>query len=224
MKNIILFLITILPLYVEAVTVYNDRSNFLVELNNVVTDDYESDYTNNLRVTDIDISRVLGETSYISTGHSNNNSVTGKHFALPNSSNYYCAGCNGSFLLDFTDTSVGDSFGVFGVGIDIRRNIDLLQYVAFVTYGDLTTDNFLLPLKEFEITPITQTFWGITSISKIKSIHFGLIDGGITTNGSFSIDNLSIGSNSIPEPATILLLAFGLAVIGIRRKLNIRGL
>jgi hypothetical protein len=104
----------------------------------------------------------------------------------------YCAGCNGSFLLDFTSTTVGNSLGVFGVGFDILNDTD---YFAYVTFGDDSTEDFSLA---------TQEFWGITSDKSIKSINIGLQGGGATINGSIVIDNLTIGSKSTPESNFIL--------------------
>src|SRR6476659_3821144 len=60
----------------------------------------------------------------------------------------YCAGCNGSFILDFRHTSVGTSKGVYGVGFDFVNNGPPLyspQYTAFITFGDKSSVNELLP-------------------------------------------------------------------------------
>lgn len=187
-----------------------------------ILDDYETGYSSGLSVSDAAMSSVLGETQYVATGHPNGNSAVGKHPAIPGSSNYYCAGCNGSFLLDFTSTSIGDIFGVYGVGIDIRENRLSFPYVAFVRFGDDSTTEFLLSSVEFEVVPSSHEFWGIISDVKIKSIHFGLENGGVTTAGSFAIDNLVIGLRpvSIPTPSTLYSLSIGLVgLAGLRRLL-----
>jgi hypothetical protein len=150
---------------------------------------------------DATMSAVLGETDYTSTGFPNHNLV-------PNG--YYCAGCNGSFQLGFTTTSVGDASGVFGVGIDILSNSQSLPYHAFVTFGDASTIDYLLPGA--------GTFWGINSPLNIASIDFGLINGGTTVSGSFAIDNLTIGSAAVPAPATLALFGLGLAGLGWSRR------
>jgi hypothetical protein len=53
---------------------------------------------------------VLGATTYQTSGHLDNNIVFG-------TSTTYCGGCNGSFILDFTSTSIGSGNGVFGLGL-----------------------------------------------------------------------------------------------------------
>src|SRR5262245_31844743 len=59
----------------------------------------------------------------------------------------YCAGCNGSFILDFRHTSVGTSKGVYGVGFDFVNDGPPFgpQYTAFITFGDKSSVNELLP-------------------------------------------------------------------------------
>jgi hypothetical protein len=76
------------------------RAAFASSLSVSVTDRYEN--------------ALLGETRYRSTGFADTNMVFS---ALGNT--YDCAGCNGSFELSFTSTSVGGSGGVFGVGLGI---------------------------------------------------------------------------------------------------------
>ena len=190
----------------EAATLFNDRSLFETNLGSWIVDDYEDpayqigDRGNGPTLdihTNASMSDILGETSYESTGWSNHNLIV-----TWDSNSNYCAGCNGSFLLDFTSTSMGNSLGVFGVGFDIERGTD---YYGFVTYGDGTTEDFALPGS--------TAFWGLTSDSLISSIHLGLSGGGSTTSrsGYLQIDNLTIGSKTkVPEPSAILgLLALG---------------
>lgn len=186
-----------------APTLYNSRATFQSQLVASVTDDYSNAgyaFVN----TNAAMSAVLGETEYTSTGFANHNIV---------SSQAYCAGCNGSFLLDFTATSVGSASGVFGVGIDVLGNDPSLSYHALVTYGDNTTEDLLVSGM--------GTFWGLTSALDIKSIHFGLAGGGTTQNGAFQIDNLTIGSDGsgrVPEPLTLGLVGLGLAGLGLTRR------
>ena len=74
----------------------------------------------------------------------------------------YCAGCNGSFILDFGHTSIGTSKGVYGVGFDFVNDGPPLfspQYTAFITFGDKSSVNELLPI---EFQPQTG-FFGVTS-------------------------------------------------------------
>ena len=197
-----------------AYELYSDRSAFLVDTSQIILDDYEARYPNGLSISDSAMSSVLGETEYVATGHPDGNSAVGKHPGVPGSSNYYCAGCNGSFLLDFTSTSVGDATGVYGVGIDIRENREDFPYFVFVTFGNDATAQHLLPIAIFQMVPNDLAFWGIASKQRIRSVHFGLEDGGVTTSGSFAIDNLVIAGQVAVAPATgslpLMILGMGL--------------
>lgn len=90
-----------------AATLYTSRLDFEATLSTLLTDSYSpSDgypagfgIYNNATMTGF-----FGETAYQSTGFSDLNIVSGET---------YCAGCNGSFLLDFTGASLGDAQGVF---------------------------------------------------------------------------------------------------------------
>ncbi len=204
----------------EAFTIFSDRSTFESELDSFIVDDYSDpgylagDDLNLATFdihTDANISSIIGETQYTSTGSTDLNFIPGQP-----SDPYYCTGCNGSFLLDFTSTSVGTSSGVFGVGFDIEGTAEgVFGTFAFVTFGDGSTENFLLP--EFQ-----DVFWGINSDLLISSIHFGLEDGLPNTNNDvqrMALDNLTIGSGgtttAVPEPvSTLALLAFGATAIG----------
>ena len=160
------------------------------------------------------MSAVLGETDYSSTSRSNYNMIATQP------TNRYCNGCNGTFRLTFTSTSVGSSDGVYGVGFNFG-NRGTPQYYATVTFGDGTVIDYAMPI-ETDFINLTA-FWGITSDQLIKSIHFGLPGGGTTNEGLFAIDNLEIGGPSsvtaVPEPASLLLLGSGLVgVVRYRRS------
>lgn len=173
---------------------YSNSAVFQGQLGASVTDNYSNPGYSFLN-SNAAMSAVLGETDYQSTGHSNINIV---------SSGRYCAGCNGSFLMSFTTTSVGDANGVFGVGMDIVFNNG---YFAYITFGDNSVANVALA---------ATGFWGVTATEEIKSIHFGLSGGAATTRSSFQVDNLTIGSQGqqVPEPASLGLLGIGLAGLG----------
>ncbi len=111
-------------------------------------------------------------------------------------------------MLDFTQTTVGNTLGVFGAGFDILSGT---QYFAQVTFGDNSMQDFSLA---------DQNFWGITSEKSIKTVHVGLQGGGSTTNGSILIDNLTIGgTKSVPEPASVIgLLALGVGSLMKRKQ------
>lgn len=193
--------------------VFVDRGTFEASLGTMVVDDYENGAYVFVQ-SDADMSSVLGETQYTSTGHVNNNIVwdsAGNHL--------YCAGCNGSFLLDFSSTSVSTGSGVFGVGFEYFNNGD--QYTAFVTYGDGSQANIGIPGGT---GASDMVFIGLTSDLLISSIHLGLLDGGTSVGGSFALDNLTIGSRGdapVPAPAALGFLGLGLAGLGLtkgRRK------
>ena len=168
---------------------FTDEGAFLATLRTSITDTYATSLgypAPSATISNAAMSAVLGETAYTTTGHANTNKI------LDDSDPLYCAGCNGSFRLDFTSTSVGGPNGVFGVGFSFRNGGGVeLQYTAFVTFGDDSTQNFLLPLSNAR-PPIE--YFGITSDLRIKTVHLGLADGGATTSGSFQMDNLTIGS------------------------------
>lgn len=188
-----------------AITFFNSRPAFEATLGTFITDGYSaSGYDlNGPGLIDIHsdayMSSVLGETDYTTTGFGNLNIIFGQ-----NSNAQYCAGCNGSFRLSFTTTSVGNASGVYGAGVDIMFNSG--SYVAFITFGDNSTMNISLP---------TGGFWGVTADQMITSIHFGLANGGARTDGSFGIDNLTIGG-AVPAPGALALL--GAAGLMARRR------
>lgn len=196
----------------QAFTLFSDRTKFQGQLGNFIVDNYENpgylkgDYWNDANSdyhSEGSMNSVLGETRYKATGFT----FGGNHIIygpFGNNNHGYCAGCNGSFLLDFTQTSVGNALGVFGVAFDLLVGTD---YFAHVVFGDNSQ-------QDFSLGSVGNGFWGVTSDKQIKTIHFGLQGGGTTQNGYITIDNLTIGSQvkpeSVPEPTSTLgLLALG---------------
>ncbi|MGE0486254.1 MAG: PEP-CTERM sorting domain-containing protein [Gammaproteobacteria bacterium] len=192
----------------HATLVHASRAAFEATLGTTVVDDYENPaYA--FSQSDAVMSGVLGETDYTSTGFVDLNLVVG------GADHNYCAGCNGSFRLDFTATSVSDATGVYGAGFDIDAHDLTRGYFAFVVFGDASTGNFALPGA--------GSFWGLTSDLGIRSIHVGLSFGGFTNNGYIEIDNLTIGDaagpgGNVPEPASLALALLGLAGASHRRR------
>jgi len=185
-----------------AVMFYDDKGAFESSLDSIVIDDYSNtSYT--FMNTDAAMSSVLGETDYKSTQYANFNLVQSFDTS-------YCSGCNGSFLLSFTTTSVGTAEGVYGAGFDVLFNSADNPYYAFTTYADGSTTNDLL----------STGFFGITADVLIESIHMGLSGGAKTNGGSFALDNLTIGTigGQVPEPAIIALFGLGLVGIGFARR------
>jgi hypothetical protein len=200
---------------------YVNRAQFEGQLGTFITDTYSSPgYTSGDRhnLTDFDIfsdsamSAVFGETDYKTTGFSSWNFIQNQ---AVNAS--YCAGCNGSFRLGFAGTSVGNAVGVYGVGFNYI-NQPSLPYYAFVVFGDGATANYALASNNFSF----ESFFGVTSDQLIQSIHLGLEDGVATTDGSFALDNLTIGnaSTQVPEPSSLLLLGIGLAGAILRKPMQ----
>lgn len=215
----------------QAAVVYATRAAFEATLTSSFTDDYEAagyqsgDVQNlfNLHIhSNAQMNSIVGQTRYTPTGFPNRNLID---LANPAANgldrNFYCAGCNGSFVLDFTATSFGDSSGVRGVGFDYL-NFDIPAYVAFVTFGDDTTENISIP----SASALAPGFFGITSPLSIKSIALGLPDGGIYRSTSFAIDNLTIGAGGplkVPEPGTWALVGTALAALAWRRRTSPHG-
>lgn len=204
-----------------ATTTYTDRALFEGTLTSQLTDTYEPSLGYPVpfgSLSNVEMNAVLGQTQYTPTGFSNNNLFG---FA-PDGGSLYCAGCNGSFRLSFGNTSYGTQSGVFGVGVDIVGNSEFLPYSAFVTFGDETSQSYQIPVVIFGGP---SGFFGITSDKSISSIHFGLSDGSATTDGSFLIDNLTIGfASAAPEPATWAMMLLGFAMVGValRKRARVR--
>ncbi|MEM8918571.1 MAG: PEPxxWA-CTERM sorting domain-containing protein [Pseudomonadota bacterium] len=191
-----------------ATIVYGDAGSFNAALGTTVVDDYENPGYNFIQ-DNATMSGVLGETRYEPTGFSNNNLIP-----TANGNQYYCAGCNGSFNLFFDATSVTTGNGVFGVGLNYFNTNPNVNFDALVTYGNGDTELFdlaIVSVSDFD------GFFGLTSDRLISSISFGP-DGGITQNGSFGIDNLTIGDmgrmGAVPEPATWAFMILGFGAIG----------
>lgn len=216
LRTTILLLVCLMSWSTQASIIYSDRTNFESTLGNSITDDYSNpaytqgdhrDSGNTDIFTDAAMSEVFGETIYMSTGLDDRHYVTGQR----SGTFIYCSGCNGSFLLDFTSTSIGSAFGVFGVGLDVVGSQTVYGTAAFVTFGDGSTANYGIPDAIDDELP----FWGITSNLLISTIHFGLPDGGIVSDNNIqrmALDNLTIGSAiEVPEPAVFWLMLLGLA-------------
>jgi hypothetical protein len=207
---------SVLPAAKADTMTFSSSSSFLAQLGSQFTDNYSNPgyfiSGDPAQLSDKDMSAVIGETTYHSTGFSDTNIVSSG-----SPSGIYCAGCNGSFELGFTSTSVGSSNGVFGVGFDVVF-ASPGEY-AFVTFGDGSTTT----IRNYLLT--SGTYFGITSTLGIKAIDVGLINGGITpdpTNpndpGNFGeIANLTIGA-PVPEPTGWLLLATVVGLVTLLRR------
>jgi hypothetical protein len=87
---------------VDATAIFSSRATFDTVIGNSITDTYsEANYGPGLQMfNDAEMDAVFGQTRYTPTANPNINIVD----ALDGFSHSYCAGCNGSFILDFTHT------------------------------------------------------------------------------------------------------------------------
>lgn len=207
--------------------IFGNRAAFTAAFGTTLVDDYShsgyaaGDVSNSSDLdlhTDAHMSSVFGETQYHTTGRQDFNIV----FAQGEDAKY-CAGCNGSFLLTFQNTSVGEPAGVRGVAFDFSNLQRELLYGAMVTFGDGSVAHYALPFAGTGFARDTPGFFGIASTDLITSIHFGLNQGAtVDSTGSFALDNLTLGGGTLtatPEPGTLLLVAAGLgAVVRTRRR------
>lgn len=189
------------PLAQAAGTIFTDRAAFEAECTaGTFLDNYEDPLYEHGDITDLPtldiwsmagMDAVKGETSYASTFFSppNFSFVTG----TVGVDRAYCSGCNGTFRLILTGTSLGTAEGVHCLGFDVDSHaLGTFQRHAFVTYGDLTTEDFLIPGA--------PSFWGIVSPDRLNNVHIGLAAGGTTSSGSFVMDNLTIGGIEPIDP------------------------
>jgi len=186
--------------------IFNNQTDFENSVTNTIVDDYSNaDYK--IINTNLEMSSVLGETAYRSTEFVDLNLVDPLDF--------YCAGCNGSFFLDFTSTSIGNYEGVYGVGFNYFNFVPSTFY-ALITYGNGSTESILL--DEAPFLNRFEAFVGITSELKISYISIGLEDGDNTSVGNVGIDNLTIGTSiPVPEPSTFIIFVLGMIGLASRR-------
>jgi hypothetical protein len=198
---------------------YSDRSPFETQLGTFIVEDYSAAGYSSGDIVDLptvdvhsnaSVTAVRGEVDYRSTRNFGLNTIG---FDSLSGTYFYCAGCNGSFELGFTTTSVGTAAGVFGVGFDPFTAQGIDSVTAFITFGDSSTQNITLP---------TTGFFGITSDLLIRSIHIGDLDGAATDTLRYAITDLTFGSaatnTSVPEPTSLVLLGVGASLLARRRK------
>ena len=173
-----------------AVTVFDSRSAFASAAGVLLTDDYEDPGYAEFQ-DDATMNAVKGLTRYRTTFFPDFDEA----IATQNGHIYAGGFTSGSFELDFTAPALGGS-GVHAVGFDFANNIPM-PYVAFVSFADGTSQNFMLHASAFQILSPPPDFFGLISSIEITRIHVGLMDGGATSSNLFAIDNLSVAA---PEP------------------------
>jgi hypothetical protein len=198
-----IFLVAI-PIFGDTTT-YNSRDIFLNSVGQSVTDDYSSPGYG-YDISDAAMSAVLGQTQYRAISFPNINLVASEL----GDATAYCAGCNGSFDLIFTSTTLGNTNGVYGAGFDVVINDGYLGFnaSAAVTFGDGTRRLYALPIGNY----VPYAFWGITSDSEIREIDIVRTDGQPSPSNDeptqqivFAMDSLTIASaqkaSALPEPS-----------------------
>lgn len=199
---------------------WNERALFEGQLGQKYTEDFENpayhsngdiSSSSNFQVfSDARMNEISPEIGFRPSNWANRNLIISRD----GGDHSYCAGCNGSFELDFTSTSLTQNGGVFGVGLNVMPSSNT-NYFATVLFADNT-------VLDFALSTIWDDFWGIISDIAIAKIHFGLQGGQPASTGAFEIDNVTFGSKAaadVPAPAAFLLMLVGLAGIGaIRRK------
>jgi hypothetical protein len=78
---------------------YDSRSAFEAAVGASIADDYSAPAYATINGADNQMDKVFGETRYDTTGFRNANTVSPNIFGFDGPA--YCAGCNGSFILDF---------------------------------------------------------------------------------------------------------------------------
>jgi hypothetical protein len=197
------FLVTI-PIFGDTTT-YNSRDIFLNSVGQSITDDYSSPGYG-FGLTDAEMSAVFGQTQYRTTSFPEEVNLVTEERGDPTA---YCAGCNGSFDLIFTNTTLGNSSGVYAAGFDIVFNDGSrgAYASAVVTFGDGNIRDYALPSGGY----VLDEFWGITSDSEIQEIQIVGPDGNpspadyLMPQIDLGIDNLTIASAqdapAVPEPS-----------------------
>lgn len=188
-----------------ATILFSDRSTFESSLNTFQVVDYSG--IANGSYTDTQIDTFLGATTPIhrTTGGTGANQVFSGAFNASNT----------TFLINFTNTNLGTADGIYGASFNYGQPATRMS--AFVTFGDNSTQEYALASTTSSFS--TPDFFGITSDQSIKSIHVSIptnVSG--ITNTVMVMDDLTFGTNAIPEPSTALLSLASMAALGLRRR------
>jgi hypothetical protein len=211
---------------------YSDRASFLNAVGQSITDDYSaypSSSESSVRLTNAEMSAVLGETRYESLSFTDLNLV-GDVYIHGDKTNY-CAGCNGNFQLIFDDTSLSRRGGVFGVGLDILLHTARRNAIGDVVPGDTVADGGIrIELTDGTVKLLTipadigffgpeTYFLGLTDSRGIRSLTIGVEP--FAERHRWVIDNLTMQRHSvspIAAPRRLFPLSSGRPTISLSRS------
>jgi hypothetical protein len=172
----------------------------------------------NLDMTDAEMLELTKEVRFYSTAHPN------EHHVQQDPSkwwyrDHYCS-CEGSFGIDFSQSSLSNERGVNGILLRYLTYGDHIsaQYSARVTFGDGSSAHY-----DLRWDPFDSYWWYITSDLGIKSVHLGY-NGEVTSEGNFRLEQVAIGGwipvASVSETGSLGLVLTGLFGLFASRKLK----
>ncbi len=109
---------------------------------------------------------------------------------------------------------LGSTYNYFGL---FWGSVDNYNSISF-SLGGVTTETFLgSQLPQYngdQVSPATNLYVNFMDMEAFDSFTL------TSTNFAFEVDNIAVGNNPIPEPATMLLFGTGLASLVVGSKLR----